>query len=486
MANANDKKGRATSSNTDLNGKPATKKTAGRIRKDPYRKESQGTVRLTVNSNSWGPTTTKQKKSKKKGKRKMTGRDVGNEGTSSSEREESEGSDDEGSEEYNREEYNQLENENHTLKERVHSQITTITKLQRKCGILQQQMESLKKMRRNPEIDGKVRSFAKKVLFRGTKFITTGAAEWSDINTEGSIGRIVLNQFEVPKEEEVGWWNLYKVPAAAGITEQRNNVGQAVRKVFKDGKYGQSSTTSHCIDKGLTRDSLCRYISLFTVMNAKPFKEDEGEEGVPPWKRKDGYVPFGGDVKNLTSQRMFMNVDGDEVVNEFFLFFAYELVGCIVGRRNWKQRRCAYPVSTAITVSDEAFLLLQVENQWSDLTSQGTRSTRHPHINKGRYTKMGTNRANDGWTSEGIERFNELVHLVQMNRKCRENEDVEEATRAVFLKWDGEDEVGTRRKKRRRTVGTEDQESSSNEMVTIAFKEDVDANILMAGNMVGV
>ena len=99
---------------------------------------------------------------------------------------------------------------------------------------------------------------------------------------------------------------------------------------------------------------------------------------------------------------------------------------------------------------------------------------------------MGMNRANDGWTSEGIKCFNELVEFVQANRKCRDNEDVEEATRAVFLKWDGEDEVGTHRKKQHRTVGTEDQESSSNEMVTIAFKEDVNANILMAGNMVGV
>eukprot|EP00978_Attheya_sp_CCMP212_P019324 scaffold54017_cov48-Attheya_sp.AAC.1 len=92
-----------------------------------------------------------------------------------------------------------------------------------------------------------------------------------------------------------------------------------------------------------------------------------------------------------------------------------------------------------MTPSDEAFVLLVIENIW--------RIFNEVEDAEPMYTcKSSTsNRRNDGWTNEGIVRYNELVTYVKKNRKETYSSKVEEEIMNVF--YEKENGTDTRRKR---------------------------------------
>ena len=50
--------------------------------------------------------------------------------------------------------------------------------------------------------------------------------------------------------------------------------------------------------------------------------------------------------------------------NTTFTFIVEHLAGAVIGQRKWKTTRCYAPLSKHMSVSDEAFMLLVLENQY--------------------------------------------------------------------------------------------------------------------------
>ena len=120
----------------------------------------------------------------------------------------------------------------------------------------------------------------------------------------------------------------------------------------------------------------------------------------------------------------------------FFAFMQHFLKQCYI--RKWTTKLSnAIKISSILTVSDEAFVLLILENNWDrwmDLNKKSDnkyvpskRGSENPIVSdvKPMYTNIngraGSNEVNRGWSKEGIKRFNVLCGMVKEDRE--ENED---------------------------------------------------------------
>jgi hypothetical protein len=83
--------------------------------------------------------------------------------------------------------------------------------------------------------------------------------------------------------------------------------------------------------------------------------------------------------------------------NTAFTFIVEHLVGAIVGIRKWKTTRCYAPVSKHVSISNEAFMLLVLENQY-DLWMESETS----RVGRGKYTENAPNKKFCGWSNEGM------------------------------------------------------------------------------------
>ena len=151
----------------------------------------------------------------------------------------------------------------------------------------------------------------------------------------------------------------------------------------------------------------------------------------------------------------------DEVYDrqeQAFTFLVEHLLGHVIGKREWDMQKCFHMVSDRVSISDEAYTLLLLENvyeKWLKLKPQqpGEKQT----IVKGRYTdpeKGASNEKYKGWTVDGIERYNELYTSVESNRNKKWAKAVEKKAKDEFQgRYKGK-LIGTqiRRKKRRQKV----------------------------------
>ena len=106
-------------------------------------------------------------------------------------------------------------------------------------------------------------------------------------------------------------------------------------------------------------------------------------------------------------------------------------------------------MSKYATISDEAFALLILENNyetWMDMALTGnTKTSKIPqkYTNGGMSQgKVGTSQHNKGWSDEGLCRFNELFDLVEKNRDLPYALQFEEN----FRKWCEEKALGKHKK----------------------------------------
>src|SRR5688572_2905110 len=124
--------------------------------------------------------------------------------------------------------------------------------------------------------------------------------------------------------------------------------------------------------------------------------------------------------------------------NVMYYDFIHFFVSAVIGKMDYKRKLCSMVLSKYATVSDEAFALLNFENNidtWMDMGRTGdTKTSKVPH----KYTnggsskgKNGTSQHNKGWSDEGLRGFNELFDLVQKNRDSQHAKQFEED----FRKW---------------------------------------------------
>ena len=132
----------------------------------------------------------------------------------------------------------------------------------------------------------------------------------------------------------------------------------------------------------------------------------------------------------------------------------------MVSREMWKLNYATVPISALLTVSDEAFALLTMENnvnEWMMILKHGKDS-----VTKGKdtiYRGQGENKdgTKKGSTLDGKIRFNSIYDSVVLERNTRHSKELE---KSVQEKWKGEAGQSQRRKER---SGDEDDGKRSEE-----------------------
>ena len=57
-----------------------------------------------------------------------------------------------------------------------------------------------------------------------------------------------------------------------------------------------------------------------------------------------------------------------------YFYFLEHILECIAGKKEWKKDKCSHKVLDAVTVSDEAFALLLLENSWDVFQEYASRN----------------------------------------------------------------------------------------------------------------
>ena len=102
--------------------------------------------------------------------------------------------------------------------------------------------------------------------------------------------------------------------------------------------------------------------------------------------------------------------------------FCCHFLKCVIGENQWKTNYLKKPLSDYVTVSDEAFAFLVVENsldRWTDMwvkNNKKTSSVPALYTNAGVSAKDGRTKRYCGWSAEGIARFNLINDAVRKNR----------------------------------------------------------------------
>jgi hypothetical protein len=117
------------------------------------------------------------------------------------------------------------------------------------------------------------------------------------------------------------------------------------------------------------------------------------------------------------------------------------LLPCVVGWKAWSKQHCKLPISAIATCSDEAFLVLILENNYSRWVSEAKwfienknkedQKKAPKHLANAKFTNSGTSKKDgrskrlQGWAREGYLRFNELYTLVAEDRRHRRQFELE-------------------------------------------------------------
>jgi hypothetical protein len=174
---------------------------------------------------------------------------------------------------------------------------------------------------------------------------------------------------------------------------------------------------------------------------------DKGQE-VPTHMR----LPTLGEILKLRQAPRLNN-------NTTFTFIVEHLAGAIIGQRKWKTTRCYAPLTKHMSISDEAFMLLVLENQYELWMNSETTK-----VGRGKYTENGPNKKFCGWTNQGMRRFNELLDEVRTNRNKQYSKDVEEASMKTLAERYKALLAGSRKNSRkRRRHGSEHSDADADE-----------------------
>ena len=103
--------------------------------------------------------------------------------------------------------------------------------------------------------------------------------------------------------------------------------------------------------------------------------------------------------------------------NGAYTLFCDHVLAAVVGKSLWKTKSVGLRISTIATVSDEAFALLLLLNSWDVWNESNTASNK-----QARYTRNGAGtKKGEGWTMDGLVKFNEFAIMVRRDRKANNN-----------------------------------------------------------------
>jgi hypothetical protein len=126
---------------------------------------------------------------------------------------------------------------------------------------------------------------------------------------------------------------------------------------------------------------------------------------------------LGGRILAMESDDAAMTEEGKYA----YFFFCNTVLECVAGKKEWKKEKSKLLVSkSSVTVSDEAFALLLLVNSWDKFEHIAERpdATDKSDLPATRFTeKKGRNKRMQGWSQEGIKRYNLLCEYVKQDRE---------------------------------------------------------------------
>jgi hypothetical protein len=122
---------------------------------------------------------------------------------------------------------------------------------------------------------------------------------------------------------------------------------------------------------------------------------------------------------------LLISLRNDDSKKMAFFFFAREFLPCIVKRLHFRQNKFECTLLDFVTVSDEAFTLLVLENnvaRWNAMFSEGTNKAfnnmppQKYHVVKDDDI-IGSHGGKDGYSTQAIIRYNDYYGLIETKRK---------------------------------------------------------------------
>ncbi len=138
--------------------------------------------------------------------------------------------------------------------------------------------------------------------------------------------------------------------------------------------------------------------------------------------------------------------------------FCQRFLKCVVGEQKWNSKHLVEPIRDFVTPSDEAFVILVLENNcsvWVDMWDKDNMKESNvvPLWTNGGQNKKDRNNGSTGkhkgWSNEGVNRFNQLMVGVMRNRKNFPNFDTD-----LLQKWQEERQENGKKKKHKKTDET--------------------------------
>jgi hypothetical protein len=108
--------------------------------------------------------------------------------------------------------------------------------------------------------------------------------------------------------------------------------------------------------------------------------------------------------------------------SEAFKFFCNHLLQNVIGKVEWRTNKAASKIIHMATPSDEAFALLLLENseeRWRDMYVKRNMKSSEvlaKYTNAGDKSKKRHSCKFQGWSNDGLKRFNQLLDIVIANR----------------------------------------------------------------------
>jgi hypothetical protein len=227
-------------------------------------------------------------------------------------------------------------------------------------------------------LEAHVRTWTKQTLWKKCKFITNN-------DTMKQVMRKACSHFRVPLAEQPHWMSSYSHIVRDGLNQKRNACIQDLRKTLK----------SKCRQLGLCDTT---YLSH----NVTELRIEYPTQ--------------------LSIVQKINNVRGMQPNGDFeaFKLFFDELVPCVAGRKVWTLREKATKmISKAkgiVSVLDEAFAVLAMENYWSRWHTNGT--ARWTDSRAGNYQFQ-------GWSDAAYVKFDCLCKRIRQQRTTDINKALE-------------------------------------------------------------
>ncbi len=161
-----------------------------------------------------------------------------------------------------------------------------------------------------------------------------------------------------------------------------------------------------------------------------------------------------GRLKEGTGDKM-----RSDATNEEFKVCAELGFAPMISKQKWKSNCCVVDLSAFLTIADEAFALLCMENsidEWIDIMTHGDEAQKQGTLTKYTGTHVNKDGTKKGWSLEGKKRFNMLYDAIEKQRKTEESTEKEEWLKCQWLERSGGSESSnTRREGNRNEVEEE-------------------------------